>query len=80
MPDLDFRIEAVEPDRCAAIPLLRFRLRIDESTAAAINTAILSCQIRIEPARRRYSPQEQKRLVDLFGTPESWGQTLRPMA
>jgi Family of unknown function (DUF6084) len=79
MPELDFRIEGAESDRSAAVPLLRFKLRIDESTSAAIHTAILSCQIRIEPARRRYSPAEQARLVDLFGTPERWGQTLRPM-
>ena len=79
MPNLSFRIDAAEPDRSAAVPLLRFSLHVGESTAAPIHTAILSCQIRIEPARRRYSPDEQARLVDLFGTPERWGQTLRPM-
>lgn len=40
---------------------------------------MLRCQIRIEPARRSYDPSEKLRLVDLFGTPERWGQTLRPM-
>ncbi len=35
--------------------------------------------MRIEPARRRYTPAEQQRLLDLFGTPERWGQTVRPM-
>ena len=40
---------------------------------------VLRCQIRIEPARRRYTAAEQERLLDLFGTPERWGQTLRPM-
>src|SRR5262249_11275206 len=35
-------------------------------------------QINIEPARRRYRGPEQARLLDLFGTPERWGQTLRP--
>ena len=39
----------------------------------------MRCQIRIEPARRRYTDAEQERLLDLFGTPERWGQTLRPM-
>src|SRR5258708_5130401 len=79
MPDLNFRVESAEPDRTAAVPLLRFRLGVDESTRASIRTAMLNCQIRIEPARRRYTPHEQERLVDLFGTPERWGQTLRPM-
>ena len=40
---------------------------------------MLRCQVRIEPARRRYTPAEKERLLDLFGTPERWGQTLRPM-
>jgi hypothetical protein len=33
----------------------------------------------IEPARRRYVTEEQKRLHDLFGEPERWSQTLRSM-
>ncbi len=39
----------------------------------------LRCQVRIEPAKRRYEAHQQGRLLDLFGTPERWGQTLRPM-
>jgi len=37
----------------------------------------LRCQIQIEVTRRSYTPQEQARMLDLFGTPERWGQTLR---
>jgi hypothetical protein len=44
-----------------------------------IHSVVLRCQIRIEPARRSYSPEQKARLRDLFGTPERWGQTLRPM-
>ena len=40
---------------------------------------MLRCQVRIEPARRRYAAGEEAGLVDLFGTPERWGQTLRPL-
>ena len=40
---------------------------------------LLRCQIQIEPVRRRYTPQEQQRLVELFGEPERWSQTLRPL-
>ena len=39
----------------------------------------LRCQIRIEPTRRRYGAAEQERLLDLFGAPERWGQTLRSL-
>jgi hypothetical protein len=84
MPDLNFQVEGVEPQRFAAAPLLLFKLRIAEGVSPGrqptpIHTIVLRCQIRIEPARRRYSAEEQRRLVDLFGTPERWGQTLRPM-
>ncbi len=83
MPDLNFQVEGVQPQRIAAAPLLLFKLRIAEVVAAAkpptsIHTIVLRCQVRIEPARRRYSAAEQERLLDLFGTPERWGQTLRP--
>ena len=82
MPDLDFQVEAVEPQRNAAAPLLIFKLRVHEVAGGRAPTPIhsvaLRCQIRIEPARRRYSAVEQDRLLDVFGTPERWGQTLRP--
>jgi hypothetical protein len=84
MPDLNFQIEGVEPQRFAAEPLLLFKLRVDETLATGaeptpIHAIVLRCQIRIEPARRRYADAEKARLLDLFGTPERWGQTLRPM-
>jgi Family of unknown function (DUF6084) len=84
MPDLNFQMEGAEAQRFAAAPLLLFKLRIAEAVAAGlpptpIDAIALRCQVRIEPARRRYNAAEQKRLLDLFGTPERWGQTLRPM-
>jgi hypothetical protein len=84
MPDLHFQVEGAEPERVAAAPLLRFRLRVAERVAVGaeptpIHAVALSCQVRIEPALRRYTAREQERLLDLFGTPERWGQTVRPM-
>jgi hypothetical protein len=84
MPDLNFRVEGAEPQRSAAAPLLLFKLRVTENvsegaTPTPIHTVALRCQIRIEPAKRRYEPPEQERLLDLFGTPERWGETMRPM-
>jgi hydrogenase maturation protease len=83
MLDLNFQVEGAEPERVAAAPLMRFKLRVTERLSAgmpptSIYAVALSWQLRIEPARRRYSPREQERLLDLFGTPERWGQTLRP--
>jgi hypothetical protein len=84
VPDLNFRIDGAEPQRFAASPHLLFKLRITESVTPGecptpIHAVALRCQVRIEPARRRYSAAEKDRLRDLFGTPERWGQTLRPL-
>ncbi|MCA1686881.1 MAG: DUF6084 family protein [Planctomycetia bacterium] len=84
MPDLNFRVDGAEADRFAAAPLLVFKLHASEAVAAGaeptpIHSVALRCQIRIEPARRHYTDPEKERLLDLFGTPERWGQTLRPM-
>ena len=81
MPDLSFSVEGAAPERFAAAPLLLFKLRVTEAGAAPtpIHAVVLRCQVRIEPARRRYDPGEQERLRDLFGTPDLWRKTLRPM-
>src|SRR4051794_9175714 len=83
MPDLSFQVVSAEPERFAAAPLMLFKLRLTETAAGvaptAIHSVVLRCQVRIEPARRRYGPGEQDRLLDLFGTPDRWTQTLRPL-
>ncbi len=81
--NLDFAIDGVEPERSAASPLLLFKLRIAQTSAAGmpvtpIQSVLLRCQVRLEPARRRYTAPEQVRLLDLYGAPERWGKTLRP--
>ncbi|MDB5304310.1 MAG: hypothetical protein JWM97_1859 [Phycisphaerales bacterium] len=83
MPDLDFKIEGAEPVPYAAAPTLAFKLRMTQKAGAGepavIHSVALRCQIRLEPGRRRYSPREQERLLDLFGEPHRWGQTVRSM-
>jgi hypothetical protein len=84
MPDLNFQVESAAPERFAAAPLLLFRVRVSEATETgaaptAIQSVLLRCQVNIEPGRRRYVAAEQDRLLDLFGTPERWGKTVRPL-
>jgi len=80
MPDLSFHIETAEVVPFAAVPMLAFKLRIRNAAAGeSIHTVVLRCQIQIEVARRRYTPEEQVRMRDLFGEPERWSQTLRSM-
>lgn len=80
MIDLNFHVECVEVSAHAAAPMLMFRVRVSEPAATtAIQTIALRCQVRIEPARRRYSKIEQALLLDLFGEPHRYAQTLRSM-
>jgi hypothetical protein len=80
MPDLQFQIESADAVAFAAVPMLGFRLRVENnSRGAAIHSVALRAQIQIETPKRRYTLAEQDRLLDLFGEPERWGQTLRPM-
>lgn len=59
-------------------PPLAFPLHLSNLAAGEdIHTITLRCQTQIEVGRRSYTPREQERLRDLFGTPERWGQTLR---
>ena len=80
MPDLNFNITGVEATAHAVTPLLTFHLEVTNAPAdEAIHTVILQCQIQIETIRRQYSGTEKSKLLDLFGEPERWGQTLRTM-
>lgn len=79
MPDLDFQVDTVEPLRNAAAPTLVFKLQATNATAETIHTVLLSCQIMLEVARRRYNEDEQEKLVDLFGQPELWDRSLRSL-
>jgi hypothetical protein len=77
-PELGFAVEAVAPLSPAAVPTLRFSLRVDAG-GAAIRSVVLDVQIQIAATRRRYGAAEQEALADLFGTPERWGETLRTL-
>lgn len=79
MPELQFQVDGAEPVTHAASPLLALKLSVANTSGEPIQTVALQCQIQIEATRRRYSEAEQERLLDLYGTPDRWSQTLRPM-
>lgn len=80
MPELSFSVEAVAAVEYAAVPTLAFKLRIANAVAGeAVHAVTLRCQIQIESSRRRYTAEEQRNMVDLFGEPERWSQTLRSL-
>jgi hypothetical protein len=78
MPDLRFQIEGVEVAALSAVPELVLKLRLTSLTdGETIHTAALRCQIQIEVTRRHYSPEDKRKLRDLFGEEHRWSQTLR---
>jgi hypothetical protein len=78
MPDLRIQVADTKAVPFAAIPTLGFPLEITNlAPNEEIHTIALRCQIQIEVTRRSYTPQEQARMLDLFGAPERWGRTLR---
>jgi hypothetical protein len=79
MPELSFAIESVAPMTASATPVLLFRLKVVNAGAEQIHSIALNCQFEIETALRSYSAAEKTALSDLFGEPERWGNTVRPL-
>jgi uncharacterized protein DUF6084 len=79
MSDLTFNISDVRIEPYAVIPTLIFRLWIGERTGEQIHAIALRCQMQIEPRQRHYSPAEEVQLLELFGAPDRWGETLRTL-
>ncbi len=75
LPRLGFAVESAEAVEYAAAPTIAFRLRVESDKP--VRSVSLNAQIRIAPTRRGYDRGEQERLVELFGTPERWHETLR---
>ena len=79
MTAFSFACTGVRADQYAAGPTLVFRLRVTAADNARVHALALRCQIRIEPARRGYTPAEADGLADLFGERSRWGSTLQPV-
>jgi hypothetical protein len=78
MIDLAFSVRDLFAEPYAVAPQLTARLGIEESTGTVIHAIALRVQVRIEPQRRRYTAEEERGLLDLFGPRERWYDTLRP--
>jgi hypothetical protein len=77
--ELVFDCLGARPEKFAVTPSMSLLLRISETTGERIDAIALRCQIRIEPARRRYTAAEAEKLNDLFGDTQRWADTLKPM-
>jgi hypothetical protein len=80
VPDLTVHVQGARVMPFAAIPTLSFDIRVTNQLSSEwIQSIALRCQIQIEAARRRYDRDEAVPLLDLFGEPERWSQTVRSM-
>lgn len=78
MTSLTFEVIDAGPEAHAAVPTIMLRGRVNESTGGTVHALVVRVQIRIEPQRRRYLPEEEDRLYELFGAPAQWADSLRP--
>jgi hypothetical protein len=61
----------------AAVPTLRFALRVSSETP--VRSVLLDVQIQIAARRRGYDEAAHDRLFELFGPVADWGTTLRTL-
>ena len=76
---LSFAVEGAERVEHAAVPTVRFALRVTAPEGRAIKSVMLDTQIQIAARRRRYDAAAEEKLFELFGAPAGWGSTLRTL-
>jgi Family of unknown function (DUF6084) len=76
-PQLAFSIEDGGVLDYAAVPTLRFALRVESTTP--VRSVALNVQVRIAATRRAYTEDEREGLVELFGGSGDWGRNLRSL-
>jgi hypothetical protein len=79
IPQLAFRVEDASAMEHAAVPTLLFRVGVETFGDEPIRALQLDTQIQIAARRRPYDEGAQERLLELFGTPDRWGSTLRTL-
>jgi hypothetical protein len=80
MPELDFTVVDAAAVPFAAAPTILFKLQIhNAATDERVHSIMLQTQIRIEATRRRYDAVAEDRLLEVFGEPRRWGETLRSL-
>lgn len=77
MPDLSIEVEHARVVPFAAAPTVAFGLRVANRPAAeTIHNIALRCQIQIEATHRQYDRENGVPLLDLFGAPARWNETM----
>jgi hypothetical protein len=76
-PELDFAVTGASRVEYAAVPTLRFALRVRSD--APVRSVLLDAQVQIAARRRAYDAAAHDRLFELFGPVSDWGTTLRTL-
>lgn len=79
VPDLNFRIEDAAAIAHAAVPMLRFRVRVSNCGIERVCIAALRCGIEIDARRRDYTARDRERLKDLFGESSRWAESAQTL-
>lgn len=79
MPELDFSVDSAEALAFAAQPMIVLKMRVTAPGGEAVRSVSLAVQVRIAATQRAYAAVEQERLLDVFGEPSRWGQTLKSL-
>ena len=78
MAELDVAVLGSSVTPYALTPSLSLALRIQNRSGGTVHSVALRTQVRVEPAPRRYAPEDTERLKDLFGPPGQWAGSLHP--
>ena len=76
-PELAFEVTGAARVEHAAVPTLRFGLRV--ASDAPVRSVLLDVQLQIAARRRAYGTDAHDRLFELFGPVADWGTTLRTL-
>jgi Family of unknown function (DUF6084) len=76
IPELSFAVTGARPLEPAAVPTIEFELAIGGQAGIAVRSLMLNVQLQIAARRRGYDELAERRLVEVFGTPDRWGSTL----
>jgi len=77
VPQLAFAVRDAGAAEHAAVPTVRFALEIEAERP--IRSVLLDAQVQIAARLRPYDTAEHDGLLELFGTPDRWGTTLRTL-
>ncbi len=79
MPALDFAVSGVRPMEDMAVPTLAFRISVRRTGGGHVRSVSLNTAVRIAVARRRYDTADRLVMARLFGQPEQWATSMRPL-